>query len=92
MKNGNVKNWIIFGGPIVTMNDKQLLVEAVGIKGDKITAVGDYESVKEKMDNNYNIRNLKGNTLLPGFIDSHIHAIGNLFYYFNLNTRQSLIL
>ncbi|MFX0071411.1 MAG: amidohydrolase [Candidatus Hermodarchaeota archaeon] len=83
--NANTEKWIISGGPIITMNDNQPLVEAVGFQGELITSVGNLEVVKEIMGDKYIVIDLKGKTLLPGFIDSHIHVVGNLFYYFNLN-------
>jgi len=40
---------IFFGGAIITMNDRQPTVEAIGIKGKLIDAVGNLEYVKTKM-------------------------------------------
>lgn len=76
---------LIKGGPIITMNDNQPTVEAVGIEEEKIIAVGSVEEVKNKLGNKYDLIELKGNTLLPGFIDCHIHPISSLFFEFNLN-------
>jgi len=83
-----LENKVIFGGSIITMNDNQPIVQAVGIEGEKISAVGNLEDVKNKMGDKYNLIDLDGKTLLPGFIDSHMHAVGNLFYYFNLNLSK----
>ncbi|MBY9021616.1 MAG: amidohydrolase, partial [Candidatus Lokiarchaeota archaeon] len=60
---------IFFGGPIITLNDKQPIVEAVGVIGEKINSVGHLEYVKNTMESDYNLVNLNGSTLLPGFID-----------------------
>ena len=80
-----MENLVYFGGPIITMNDNQPLIEAMGIKGEKIIAVGSLEEVKNKMDNSYKLIDLKKCTLLPGFIDSHFHIVPILFYYIFLN-------
>ena len=38
---------VFFGGPIITINEKHPIVESVGIKGNKIIAIGDLERVIE---------------------------------------------
>ncbi|MFX1418825.1 MAG: amidohydrolase [Promethearchaeota archaeon] len=83
---------IFYGGTIITMNDRQPLVEAVGIKGEKIIAVGSIEEIKQKMGKTFDIINLKGNILLPGFIESHMHPITLIFFLINvdLSTCKSL--
>lgn len=65
---------IIFqGGDILTMNEAQKEVEALAIKEGKILAVGTLQSVGKHKGANTQIRDLKGGTLLPGFIDGHSH-------------------
>lgn len=79
MLEGSYRKKIYFGGNIITMNDSNPHVEAVGIDTDKIVAVGNFKDVEDKLKNEYDLIDLKGKTLLPGFIDSHIHAIGAIF-------------
>ena len=55
------------------------IAEAVGILGDKIVSVGSLNEVEGKMGEGCEFINLNGTTLLPGFIDCHIHAIGSIF-------------
>ena len=83
---------IFFGGNIITLNEVNPNVEAVGIDYDKILAVGTLNRVKEKLENEYELIDLKGKTLIPGFIDSHIHAIGSIFLslYPNLKNIKNL--
>ena len=98
LKGSNGKK-IYFGGNIITMNDLNPHVAAVGIDSDKIVAVGKITDVEEKLKNEYDLIDLKGKTLLPGFIDSHIHAIGGIFLLLypslknikNLNDLQDII-
>ena len=85
MINDTPEGKIFFGGAIITVNDNQPNIEAVGIRGDKIIAVGSFEEIKNKMGNNSKLIDLKGRTLLPGFIDSHFHIVPILFYYVFLN-------
>ncbi len=85
MNNDTSEGKIFVGGPIITINDNQPLVEAVGISGEKIIAVGNLEEVKDKMDKDYEIIDLKDKALLPGFIDCHMHPIFSLIFLMNLN-------
>jgi len=74
-----IKKKIFYNGPIITLSKSQSNVEAVCIEGEKIIATGSLKEIKSKFKNNYYLVDLKGKTLLPGFIDSHMHAIGSVF-------------
>jgi predicted amidohydrolase YtcJ len=76
----NLEKKIYFGGSIVTINEKQPFVEAVGIEGEKIVSIGDLEGVKKALGNRSTLIDLKGHSLLPGFIDCHLHPIIYIFY------------
>lgn len=67
---------IFFGGVIVTIDDNQPYAEAVGIQGDKIVSVGSLNQVRQNMGEDCEFINLYGKTLLPGFIDCHLHPMG----------------
>ena len=67
---------IFFGGPVITINSNQPIVEAVGVRGDKIASVGLLDEVKQIMGKECTFINLNGTTLLPGFIDCHLHPVG----------------
>lgn len=65
---------IWFGGDIVTMEgDSAVYVEAVATKGDKIIFTGSKEDAEKIKDDSTVMNDLKGKTMLPGFIDPHIH-------------------
>lgn len=76
----NLEKKVYFGGSIVTMNENQPFVEAVGIEGEKIVSVGDLEDVKKVLGDESALVDLKGHSLLPGFIDCHLHPIIYIFY------------
>ncbi|TFG23770.1 MAG: hypothetical protein EU533_02815, partial [Promethearchaeota archaeon] len=82
----NVK--MFFNGSILTMNESQPSVEAVGIENDKITAIGRLDLVKEKLGDDFLQIDLEGKTMLPGFIDSHLHPILFVFYQVNPNVSE----
>lgn len=65
---------IYFGGDILTMvGENPNYAEAVLVSDDKITYVGDLVKAKEIALENYTEIDLKGKTLVPGFIDGHCH-------------------
>jgi len=84
---------VYFGGTIITMNTHQPFVDAVGIEGDKIIATGNLEDVKLKMKKDLKLINLKGKTMLPGFIDCHMHPVTFMFFLINpdLSSVRSLV-
>ena len=64
---------IIRGGPIVTVNPAQPTAEAVAIAGGKIVAVGTAADVMRLAGPATEITDLRGKTLVPGFVDGHSH-------------------
>jgi predicted amidohydrolase YtcJ len=68
---------IFYGGPILTVNAKNEEAQALAIQNGKIVAVGSKDAVtKEWQANNTKVVDLKGQTLMPGFIEPHAHIIG----------------
>jgi len=72
---------LFFGGPILTVNESQPVVEAVGIEGEKIVAVGALNDVKSVLKEGFELINLNDYTLLPGFTDCHLHPILYTLYF-----------
>jgi predicted amidohydrolase YtcJ len=66
---------IYYNGNIFTANPLQPFAEAVTIRGQKIVAVGNFSEVINTVSHHATKIDLKGACLLPGLIDSHIHAI-----------------
>lgn len=67
---------IYYNGNIITMDDTKPNVEAVCIEAGKICKVGTKEEILSLRDESTTMIDLKGHTLLPGFIDGHSHFIG----------------
>lgn len=61
------------GGPILTMNDKAMRAEAVAEAGGKIVAVGSRAEVMKLKGAGTELIDLKGQTMIPGFVDAHGH-------------------
>ncbi len=66
---------IYHGGDVVTIDDKNPAAEAVAIKGGKIIAVGKKDDVLKLKGEKTTLIDLKGKTLLPGFVDGHGHCL-----------------
>jgi predicted amidohydrolase YtcJ len=64
---------VFLNGQVVTVDEHNSINEAVAVKGNHIIAVGQNEEIKRLIGDTTEIMDLKGNSLLPGFIDSHLH-------------------
>jgi predicted amidohydrolase YtcJ len=62
------------GGPILTMNDSAMRAEAVAEAEGKIVAVGSWADVMKLKGPKTQLIDLKGRTLVPGFVDPHGHV------------------
>ena len=80
MNKGKSMKKIYFGGPIITMSEEMPLVEAIGIDGEIIKSVGSVNHVKKELHTNYQLIDLNGHTMMPGFCDCHLHPIMYTIY------------
>ncbi|HWB28550.1 MAG TPA: amidohydrolase [Chitinophagaceae bacterium] len=65
---------ILFNAKIFTGNPQHPYAEAVAVKGDKIIAVGNADDIRHSLAGAIMI-DMHGQTILPGFVDSHNHAV-----------------
>ena len=75
-KQNQYADTIIYGGTIYTVDSINSVVEAVSIKDNKILQTGNLSEIKNYTDKNTNEINLKGKTMIPGFIEGHAHIMG----------------
>ena len=59
------------GGPILTMNDAAMRAEAIAEADGIILAVGSRADVMKLKGPKTQVIDLKGRTLIPGFVDAH---------------------
>ncbi len=71
----DVSERIFFNAKIFTANPDNPYADAVSIRGDKIVALGTLTEVTKSVSPNAQRIDLDGNSLFPGFIDSHSHSI-----------------
>ena len=91
IKNGNVYT--------VLMDDTEVRCQAIAIKDDKIIALGSDEEIESFVDADTVIIDAKGNTVLPGLCDAHVHATWSgsakyscdLFYLAQNGEKKSIV-
>ncbi len=64
---------VLRGGQVRTMDAQGRTASAVAVRGERIVAVGNDAEVSAYVGPDTRVIELAGRTLLPGFIDSHIH-------------------
>lgn len=67
---------IITNAAVFTADDANPRAEAVAVKGDRIVFAGGRREVEAWRGRGTRVLDGQGNTLLPGFIDSHFHLLG----------------
>ncbi len=65
---------ILINGKVVTLDKNSSIKEAVAVKDGKIAAVGNDGEMRQWRGPQTREINLAGRTVIPGLIDSHIHA------------------
>ncbi|WP_197444222.1 amidohydrolase [Maioricimonas rarisocia] len=65
---------VLRGGKIVTVNDTFDIASAMAIDDGRVVAIGSDESMDAFIGEKTDVIDLKGQMVLPGLIDSHVHA------------------
>ncbi len=74
---------IFVNGKVVTVDDEFSIAEAVAVRGDRIAAVGSNEEIRRLAKPATDVIDLDGAMMLPGLIDSHVHAADAATYEFD---------
>ncbi|WP_457615669.1 amidohydrolase [Lutibacter sp.] len=72
-------NTVYVNGNIITLEDDYPIAQAMFVKDGKIEAIGKNEDVALFKNKNNTVVDLKGATILPGFIDPHTHVALSAF-------------
>ena len=72
-----------YNGNLHTMDPRLPHARAIAVSGSRIVAVGNDEEIRPLLDSSGTSVDLRGRTVLPGFIDSHVH-----FVLFSLNLQR----
>ncbi len=66
---------VLFNGNVITLDGKNPRARGVALKDGRILWVGTDEGVKQAVGRGTQVRDLKGMTMVPGFIESHNHTL-----------------
>ncbi|MEQ1884166.1 MAG: amidohydrolase [Bryobacteraceae bacterium] len=66
---------ILVNGKILTADSKFTVQQAVAVRDGKITALGTTAQIRKLAGAKTQVIDLSGRTVVPGLIDSHLHAI-----------------
>ena len=68
---------VFINGSILTMDLNNPVVEALSTRGERIEKVGTTAEIMAEVDDETEVVDLQGRTMLPGFIDAHGHFPGS---------------
>ena len=66
---------VLVNGKIVTVDPRLSIREGLAVKGNRIVALGTSATIAKLAGRATRVIDLEGHTVIPGLIDSHIHAI-----------------
>jgi predicted amidohydrolase YtcJ len=72
---------LLVNGKIITLDEASSVQEALAIESGRIAATGSNEAMRKLAGPATHMIDLGGRTVIPGLIDSHIHAIRAGFRY-----------
>lgn len=67
---------VLLDGRIVTVDDGFRVASALAVRGGRFIAVGSNEDVRAHIGGKTRVIDGRGRTVVPGFIDTHVHALG----------------
>ena len=84
---------VLTGATIITLEGRDTPAQAVAVKGSTIVGVGSTADVEGLIGRGTRVLDLRGRTVVPGFVDSHTHntLVGEFRYSLTqLNTAAAL--
>lgn len=79
---------VVLNANLVTLNHKQPKAEAIAIQNGKIIAVGSDKEVRKHIVKETSVIDAKNKTIVPGFVDCHVHMTGFGQFLQTLNLRN----
>ena len=67
---------VIYNANVITVDRSFLIAEAVAIAGDRFMAVGSSDQMRSIAGPSTRMIDLKGQTVIPGLMDNHLHGAG----------------
>jgi len=72
---------VLVNGKIVTLDRQSTVAEAIAVRDGRILAVGRTADIQPLAQGATRVVDLAGRTVIPGLIDSHMHAIRAALFY-----------
>jgi hypothetical protein len=66
----------ILNANVITLSFKRPRAEAIAVQNGRIVAVGSNEEIREYVGKNTKVIDVRGKTVVPGFVDCHVHMAG----------------
>jgi len=79
---------IFYDADILTMDDENPSAQAIRIQGNRIKEIGSSNKILATKNDDTVIISAKGKTIIPGFIDSHIHIFPGSEFLSELNLMK----
>jgi predicted amidohydrolase YtcJ len=80
---------VLLNGSVWTGENSRPWAEAIAAKGDKIISVGLSKDVRKFVGRHTRVLDLKGDLVLPGFIDSHTHFLSGGFSLLSVRLKEA---
>ena len=80
---------ILVNGHVWTGESQSSFVDAVAIRGNKVTQVGTSSDIRAKADGHTQIIDLQGRLVTPGFNDAHIHFLSGAMGIFEVDLTDA---
>jgi predicted amidohydrolase YtcJ len=86
---GQPADLVLRNGKIVTLNNASPVVQALAVRGDRITALGPDSAAARWIGPNTKVIDLHGMLAIPGFIEGHGHFTGVGEFRMGLDLREA---
>src|SRR3989442_6366481 len=67
---------VLLGGRVLTVDDRFSVATALAVRDGRLIAVGSNEDVGVHIGRKTRVSDGRGRTVVPGLIDTHVHALG----------------
>jgi predicted amidohydrolase YtcJ len=67
---------VVLNGKTLTVDSRFSMVEAAAVRDGQFVAVGSSADIKKLLSDRTRVIDARGKTVVPGLIESHVHAIG----------------
>src|SRR5712692_1661140 len=80
---------VVLNAKVHTVDKSQPSAEAIAVIGDRIRAVGSSAEIRAWIGPNTRVLDARGKTVLPGFIDAHVHLVEGGFDLSNVQLKDA---